>query len=242
MRVTTTAFRSVGLFSFILALLVAAWAKDFWEAKPFTQWDEKEAVALLTASPWARSMTVLGSTLKSAPRESDRASQLPRPVGPGMTSGSGLPQAGVNFSDGDPVPVYVRWLSSRKVREALGRLAQLQSKVPEAEVHRAVNQPTADYMISIVAPVMTPFNEVSFDDLKEQTFLISKKDKNKKLQLKAYTPPKDRGDGVAVFTFARTPALELADDEVQFVTRVKKIEIKAPFKLARMIAGGSLDL
>jgi hypothetical protein len=99
-----------------------------------------------------------------------------------------------------------------------------------------------DYMISIVAPVMTPFNEVSFDDLKDQTFLISKKDKNKKLQLRAYAPPKDRGDGVAVFSFARTPALDLADDEVQFVTRVKKIEIKAAFKLARMVVGGSLDL
>src|SRR5262245_18476373 len=166
-----------------MACLAPAWAKDFWETKPFTQWDEKEAIALLTSSPWTRSVSVLGSRLRSAPSERSRASSLPRPVGPGMTSGSGLPNAGVNFSDGDPVPVYIRWLSSRKVREALGRLARLQSKAPEAQVRKAAGEPVADYMISIVALLMTPFNEISFDDLKEQTFLISKKDKIKKLPL-----------------------------------------------------------
>ena len=230
----------------LIAMTLTLWAKDFWEEKPFTQWSEKEALALLSESPWARSQVVLGSILNEARSESSRAGDLPRPVGPGQTSGSGISRTGVNFSDRDSIPVYVRWFSSKRIRQALGRLGQIQGNAPEAEVNRFVQEPMKDYQICVLAPVMDPFNQVTLENLKDNTFLLSKKDKSKKLQLSNYTAPKDRADGVALFSFPRTldgkPAFDMADDEVQFVTQAKKLAIKVSFKLSKMMTDGSPDL
>ena len=66
------------------------------------------------------------------------------------------------------------------------------------------------------------------------------------LALKNYVAPKDRKDGVAVFSFSRVvdgkPALSLEDEEVEFVTQANKISIKASFRLAKMANDGKLDL
>src|SRR5688572_31744822 len=85
---------------FILGMssFVALRADDFWEKKPFTQWSEKEAISLLAESPWARTQTVMGSSLIERKSESSRAADLPRPVVGGVPSTANLPSAGVNFS------------------------------------------------------------------------------------------------------------------------------------------------
>jgi hypothetical protein len=36
------------------ALTVTLWAKDFWEEKPFNSWTEKEALRILSDSPWGK--------------------------------------------------------------------------------------------------------------------------------------------------------------------------------------------
>jgi hypothetical protein len=57
------------------------------------------------------------------------------------------------------------------------------------------------------------------------------------LPLKAYVAPKERSDGMAVFSFDRQldgkPAFGLEDQEVEFVAQGKKVVLKASFKLAR---------
>ncbi|HEY2930432.1 MAG TPA: hypothetical protein VGK99_01705 [Acidobacteriota bacterium] len=247
MRKTRQTHKTAWLVSIVgMMSLSVLWAKDFWEAKPFTQWSEKEALALLSESPWARTQVVLGSVLLEGRSPSSRASDLPPIVGPGQTSGSGISRAGVNFSDRDSIPVYVRWYSSRRIRQALGRLGQLQGNAPEEEVNRFVQEPMKDYLICVLAPVMDSFDQVNLENLKNNTFLLSKKDKSKKLQLSNYTAPRDRKDGIALFSFPRTlngkPVFDLEDEEVQFVTQAKKLGIKASFKISKMMTDGSLDL
>ena len=233
---------------FVLGMssLVTLRADDFWEKKPFTQWSEKEAISLLAESPWARTQTVMGSSLIEKKSESSRAADLPRPVVGGVPSTANLPSAGVNFSDRDSIPLYFRWYSSRKIRQALGRLAQIQGQIPEAELNKFIQESTEEYTICVIGPVMDPFNQVTLATLGDTTFLVSKKNKAKKLTLKSYTAPKDRRDGIALFSFARSvdgkPAFDLADEEVQFVTQVKKLGIKVSFKLGKMMTDGSLDL
>jgi len=39
-------------------MLVTIWAKDYWIEKPFTQWNEIEALAMLSNSPWAKTRAV----------------------------------------------------------------------------------------------------------------------------------------------------------------------------------------
>ena len=95
-------------------------------------------------------------------------------------------------------------------------------------------------------PIMGGFNDLSLEDFKPRTFLTSKKDKSKMIPLKSYTAPRDRSDGVALFSFPRSldgkPAFRLEDQEVEFSTQGRNITLKDSFKLAKMTIEGRLDL
>lgn len=230
-----------------LGVVLRVAAKDFWEAKPFTEWNEQEAMKMLSESPWARTLNVLGGTL-AAGQAANRVTDLPTlsTTGPGRATGSMIGQPGSGFGTDDSVPLYISWFSSGKIRQALGRLAQLRHHAPESEVKKFVEQPTEDYQIGVSGPLLDSFNVLSLDDFKQRTFLSSKKDTSKKLPLKSYVPPKKRNDGTAVFSFERQmdgkPAFGLEDQEVEFVAQGKKIILKVSFRLAKMMAKGNLDL
>src|SRR5258708_40067675 len=42
----------------LLTLSVCVWAADFWTAKPYTDWSEKDVAKMLTNSPWVHQVTV----------------------------------------------------------------------------------------------------------------------------------------------------------------------------------------
>lgn len=246
MREKRRTLRTAWLISILgMMSLWTLWANEYWD-KPFTQWNEREAVAMLSESPWARTQNVVASALKAGKSESGRAADLPRPVGPGMTSGSGISQTGVSWSDNDSIPVQTRWYSARKIRQALGRLAQLKGGVPEDELNKFLTEPLEDYLICMEGPLMETFNQATLESLRDSTFLLSKKNITRKLQLKKYTVPKDRRDGIALFSFPRfidgKPVFDPSDEEIQFVTRVNKLGVKVGFKLSRMMVDGALDL
>jgi hypothetical protein len=224
------------------------WGKDFWDEKSFTQWSEQEAMKILSESPWARTQTVMAGVLGGGQQQSNssRIKDIPRVQSPGSNSGAALSQAGVSFGAGDSVPLFVRWHSSARIRQALGRLGQLQQNVPEAEVRKFAEAPMEDYQIAVTGPLVDAFNQLSLASFQEKTFLTSKKNKAKKIALKKYEAPKDRQDGVAMFSFPRLldgkPALNPEDDEVEFVAQANKINLKASFKLAKMMNDGKPDL
>ena len=103
-----------------------------------------------------------------------------------------------------------------------------------------------EYMISVNGPFVDALNDLSFDDLKQKTFLVSKKDKSRKVGLKSYLPPKERKDSVALFSFPRQlndkAAFVAEDDEVEFVAQGRKVNLKMSFKLQKMMTEGKLDL
>jgi hypothetical protein len=239
--------RAVWLAALLLpGVILTAVAKDFWEAKPFTEWNEPEAMKMLSESPWSRTLLVLGGTLAPA-QAANRVTDLPSLSTTGAGRGSGIGQAGSGQgSGGDSVSLYVSWFSSGRIRQALARLAQIRNQAPESEVKKFAEQPSEDYQICVAGPVLDAFNSLSLADFKSKTFLVSKKDKSKMLPLKSYVAPKERSDGMAVFSFERQldgkPAFGLEDQEVEFVAQGKKIVLKASFKLAKMMNAGNLDL
>jgi hypothetical protein len=227
-------------------VMLQAAAKDFWEAKAFTEWTEQEAMRMLSDSPWSRTLSVLGGTMAPA-HAANRVTDLPTLSGTGAGRGTGAGQAGSGQgSGGDSVSLYVSWFSSGRIRQALARLAQIRNHAPESEVKKFVEQPSEDYQICVAGPVLEAFNSLSLDDFKPKTFLVSKKDKSNKLPLKSYVAPKERSDGMVVFSFERLlngkPAFGPEDQEVEFVAQGKKIVLKASFKLAKMMDAGNLDL
>ena len=246
---TSVRLRTVGCIATLaIGSALTVWAKDFWEDKPFTQWSQQEAMKILSESPWARTQTVMAGTLGGGQQQSnsDKVKSLPSVRSPGSNSGAALSQAGVSFGAGDSVPLYVRWHSSVRVRQGLGRLGQLQQNAPEAEIKKFAEAAVEDYQIAVTGPLLDAFNQFSLSNLQEKTFLTSKKNKAKKIPLKSYAAPKDRQDGVALFSFPRlvdgNPAFTADDEEVEFATQAGKISIKVSFKLARMVNDGKLDL
>jgi hypothetical protein len=230
----------------LLVVVLSAAAKDFWETKPFTEWNEPEAMKMLSESPWSRTLLVLGGTLAPA-QAANRVTDLPSLSTSGAGRGTGVGQAGSGYgSGGDSVSLYVSWFSSGRIRQALGRLAQTRNHAPESEVKKFAEQPSEDYQVCVAGPALEAFNSLSLADFKAKTFLASKKDKTKTIPLKSYVAPKERSDGMAVFSFERQlggkPAFGLEDQEVEFVAQGKKIVLKASFKLAKMMNAGNLDL
>ena len=132
------------------------------------------------------------------------------------------------------------------MRQALDRLGRFRVKAPDSAAIRLSERPMEDYQIAVIAPIMGAFNALSLEDFKPKTFLTSKKDKSKKVPLKSYTAPKNRSDGVALFSFSRLldekPVFGLEDQEVEFSAQGRTMALKASFKLARMMADGKPDL
>jgi len=235
---STSVLRSV--FAILAAgLWVAILAKDFWQEKPFTQWSESEALMLVSNSPWAKTLNVPGDY---------GGAFVPRFVSGGGPGASQAPSLSTTQGHGgeNSTPLYIRWYSSAKTRQAIARLSVLRKLSSEEAVQRFLEQPMPDLLLAISGPVMEPFEKKSLQDLKPVTFLLSRNDKNKKIELKDYQSPKQTQDGSALYIFPRllndAPCLGLADDEAIFVSELGKLKIRAVFKLARMVVDGKLDI
>jgi hypothetical protein len=239
--------------SLVFTLVLTTFSKDFWEERPFTQWTEQEAMNLISNSPWARPLSVLGSILGARKTVTNRSSELPnvatrekgRSSEVAMSTGTEMGE-NAGFGPNDPVPVYVRWHSSVRMRQALDRLGRFRVKAPDLAAIRLAERPMEDYQIAVIAPIMGTFNDLSLEDFKPKTFLNSRKDKSKKISLESYTAPRNRSDGVALFSFPRLldgkPAFGPEDQEVEFSAQGGKITLKASFKLAKMTIEGRPDL
>jgi len=249
----------------VAGLTLVALAADFWDEKPFTAWSEKEARRVLSDSPWSKTVQV---PLTDGATDLEKGKEPPRgvpPVSPqpgGGTTGDpdhrnpssspGIPGAAGGAADaaaGNGVwsaPFQVAWYSASTVREAIGRLGQLQGKISEEQLKGFVQGPAQDYVVAVSGPLMRPFEETGLPGLKGKTFLISKRNKHKKLEVKEYVSPKDRKDGLALFLFPRTTEgqakLEIGDEEVQFVSEVAGLRIKTAFELSKMVVQGRLDI
>ena len=234
------------VFGFILTL----WAKDFWEQKTYSQWSEQEARSMLTHSPWSQSSSISENYAGSGPPGSLHTDGVPTSapnasqMGAGPTSSDRGMSSGIG--GGNSIPLYIRWCSSQKIRQATARLGMLHGNLTEAAAQDFLKQEMPDYAICISCRMMEPFNSVTLDLLKAKTFLLSKKDKSKKIELKGYSPPRERQDNLAVFMFPRTldgkATVDLADDEITFVTELRTHKFRGTFKLARMVVNGDLDL
>jgi hypothetical protein len=56
---------------------------------------------------------------------------------------------------------------------ATARASAVQQNVPEAG-QEVRGEPVADYQVAVTVPVLDAFNELSFSNLQEKTFLASK--------------------------------------------------------------------
>jgi hypothetical protein len=244
--------------SLIVVLLSSAlvWAadKDFWDTKPYSEWNEKEVEKLLKNSPWSRSVTLSMGTMGARGNESPQ--QYPRTPGTQTPGGVESDPGGIDRRGpggiGDPserpsIPLVVHWYS-RPVREAFARRVQLRKpEAPKEQVDGLLNyDDPAHFAILITGfpdrmPGSAPAELVQ--RLKEETYL--QKRNKAKIPLAEVVPPSGPGQPLILKFSSEAdgkPALTLEDKEVEFVSRLAGDSLRAKFKLTDMVVNGKLEL
>jgi hypothetical protein len=207
-------------------------AVEFWDARPFTEWSDKDVQRMLTDSPWSHQVSIV---IPLSPKASGDAD----------AGGRGRGGRGEESARGFPIPapqlkLSVQWRSAQPLRQAIAlREFGTIEKIP-ADVRDTLERDDSIYVV-LVLGLPIRFSAAAAD-ARQAAFL--KRSGHPPIAASEGGPQK-AGDGIAlVFGFPRTTtdAITPQDNEVEFVTRLGDLEINRKFKLKDMVAGGRLQL
>jgi hypothetical protein len=239
MKNRTFAQAATAAASLFFIVLAVAGPKEFWEAKPYTEWTIKEVEKLLLKdSPWTHVL------LLNAPSSS---------VSIGSTGGGGGSKGGSGGGAEGPPPIYINWYA-KPIREAIVRQMVLMGANTKKEDLDAILNHKSQYH-ELILTGMSPGGaargnrggggnaESALAKFKEDTFLQTKS--GAKIPLANLVPPRSR-NGASTLQFAKEidgkPTLSPEDKEVTLSIRVNESVYKYKFKLADMMIGGKLEL
>jgi hypothetical protein len=218
---------------------ISLWGADFWQAKLFTDWSDKEVAKLSADSPWAKQVTISmggggggGETGgKGGRSKGGSANTLADDIGPGAGISGGMSQN-----------LTVRWQSALPIKQALLKMkygAEVGTS-PEAKQILANSEP--DYVV-VVAGLNRGMVRGEAEQIKQAMMGATE------LVIKGKEPikPKDfrlvgQGRIDAIFAFPRTNPIVEDDKEVEFVCKVGTITVKQKFRLKDMLFNGKLEL
>jgi hypothetical protein len=227
---------------------LALWAAEVWQAKPYTDWSDKDIQKIMSDSPWSKKLSVALSN-------GGPGGPVP-PSTTGATGGRGGGRSGPQGQSADPgiggdVPVgggvpetvlLVRWRTALVVNEALAK-SKYGADAGTSPDAKKMLEPEPKYYVIWVNGLPANLRPQGADAkqamLKDS--VLNPKDKNS-------IPAEDiqfAGQGRATdffFLFPRSAGLTTADKEVEFVTKLGNTAIKAKFKLKDMEINGKLDL
>jgi len=202
-------------------------ATNFWEAKAYTEWSQKEVEEMLTDSPWARKMSVV---IPIPPRASSDDA--------GGRGGRGGDDGG---GRGFPVPspqlkLVITWRSALPVRQALVRLPNGATNAG-ADQQPLLDRPPA-YIITL-AGVPARFARATAT---ASTTSFLRRGKKPPIALAQGGMQQDGGTLTLIFAFPRADPIILDDKDVEFVTTLGTVEIRKKFTLKDLVFDGQLEL
>lgn len=231
----------------LLALAVVAVARAGgppWKTKPFEQWTQNDVREILRDSPWAKvqyvpqEWNINGGGGKS---EMGRAPGGTVSAAQGPAGGAAEPGEQAMGTPQGQAAYYLRWNSSRTVREALVRDAILAGTMKEAEAPKYLSAPITDYEVVVIGPDMTPFGHVSEDELKAKGYLRGKQSKVKVGATSVQINRSSDGRQVTavLFSFPRKSAdgKEVAaprEKGLQFALNIKDLDLNTTFDPRKM--------
>ena len=250
------------------AFVVAA--EDFWLKKPYTEWSEKDANKLLQNSPWAHEVSI-GSPGGESPGGGGGRGRGGRGGGGGemgggggeMGGGGGMSGGGMSGGGGGgemggtgrggrgesmgdvgggqsstQMLIRIRWESATPIREALVLTRLGREKADSDDAKKFLGQTVPSYVIAIVGlpPQTMQLRPEAYAALAKSATLV-RKDKDP-IQAENATAR----DRVVYFLFPRTSPITLEDKEVEFVSKLGRLEVRRKFKLKDMMIGEKLEL
>lgn len=247
--------RKLILGGFSLWVLVAlAWAGDVWKDKAYQQWDKADVQKILNDSPWVRVARIdapgasLSDQAGMASGNSGSTASAPRPTsgragagGGGMAGGSQGDSGGDTGGGSPQIPFMVRWLSSRTMREALVRTAELSGQLKEADAATELSNPVEMYEVMVFGPQMDVFGAATESTLKESIALIGKKTKDKipPATVNIQRTPDGKTIRAIVFSFPKQtaggePTIAASEKGVEFSCALAQAKFKVTFDLPKM--------
>jgi hypothetical protein len=239
-----------------LGWAAAAHAADPWQEKPHSEWTLEDVQKVMTSSPWVKTVHLDAPWIKGGAHYLYSV-----PPGCGGRPQFGKPPSNPPQWSGDTTVVMsvvaftVNWESARTPRAARMRLRTLCAgeEAEEEEdtefMEEYLEQEQEEYLISVHAPDMQPFDALDEDALLQSTYLLLKKTKQK------VTPSRviiGRGpDRRTVFRLAfffpkadeaGQPLIAPDEKEVEFVCQgANKVVVKAKFQLPKMVTRDGPD-
>jgi hypothetical protein len=246
-------------FSKQLALILAlflgvtlVWAGDKpWKTKPYQQWDEKELQTILTDSPWVRTTTIQRTWLPVAEKDVAPDPQISggvRQMPSGSTQAGGGATTPVRAGEGSwqQLNVFIYWQSSRVMRAATAREANLHGE--NVEVDKYASAPQSEYQIILRMEDMTPFIQHNEEFFQGSAFLQMKKGKSKISPSHVLYERNQKGSiQDAIFFFPKTspagvPTVSGDETDVQFSCKIADSTVRADFKPREMVDQSGPDL
>lgn len=219
------------------------WKSDTVTAE--TQVDNKggDKLSSLGPSSGACDPVSRGSACDEDPHASMGASS--RPSGEDSTA----PASSRGIPDARTVKYLVRWNSAQTIREALARNALLDGRTTEADAMKFVSEPPSDFEILFSGTDMSPFANLTEEQLKSSSYLEVKQSK-KEIHPDRIAVKRAAGSArvnLIVFTFPRQspdhqPFITSKDKDVEFVCKPKKFGLRVKFDLTKMVNNKGVDL
>ena len=215
------------------SLCLVAGQKNFWESKPYTEWNDQEVDKLLNDSPWTKSVL-----LNTGP---ERGLYTGGPQGGGdgelTSSGGTLPKAATKL--------VVTWFA-QPIREAMARRLMLTDPVASKDRVEKLLHPNDQFLVFLVTGWTLGWQSdrnAAIEKFKKETMLLKKN--KERIPLADMILPQ-RKDDPLYLRFEREidgkPVLAAADQEVTLVLRVGEDTYKLRFKLADMLIQNKLEL
>jgi hypothetical protein len=226
---------------------------DPWKDKPYKQWDAKDIQKIMTDSPWCHSVSVLATWNPSLnPSSSTPAAPVTGAGGydnPNAGSGGGMTRSPDNPSGtGSQVLFYVRWASALTVRQSMARNAMLKG-TPEEKADQIVSRQLDLYVISVQGTDMTPFSKMEEAALKQGSYLLMKKTKQKLTpdRVEIHRAPNSQNIVEVSFYFAKKTATGEAvipsdEKQLEFACDTNLTRLKTSFDLTKMTGPNGADL
>lgn len=226
----------------VLALPVAACmcavsllSADFWQSKPYTEWNDKDVQKLLQSSPWAKPVSVAVSGGAAGPANVSGLDGFS-----GLGAHKGVNPGGSAAPGAAPVvSVIVRWQSARPVREAVVKAKYGNEAGTSPEAKKALEEPMEHYVISLCGLPQTSIDSGDFKTqmLAQGMLVIKGRDPIKPVDFVV------EGAGRTVmFVFPKTTVITEEDKEAEFVIKTPDFAVRQKFHLKEMLYNGKLDL
>jgi hypothetical protein len=242
----------------LLALAVCAWAADFWQAKPFTEWNDKEVQKLLSNSPWAREVSVPmamgggGGTGKGGGKRGGGGGDggdVPL-TGPASGGGGNLsPRAGTQDVGGGGTPasaptmtLTISWRTALPVRQAVAKQKFGADAGTSPDAKKMIEEPQKYYAVLVSGfpgRMAQSGDRMKEELLKNTTLAIKGKDSIAPADIQSGG---NERTAAVLFLFPKTAAIDADDKEVEFTTHLGPIMVKQKFKLKEMVVNGKLEL